>query len=122
MKTKERFDLSLYGIGENLRKCLSNLPETVKDNVQEIRLRVGLPVALTVAGDVVYVREDGSVCFYLNESLKKVKHSDLEETYRLLCGNSVYAHTEELKKGFIIMPLWQVLITLVKSGARVVVI
>lgn len=103
MKTKERFDLCLYGIGEDLRKSLINIPETVKSNVQEIRLRVGLPVALTVAGDVVYVRDDGSVCFYLNESLRRVKPSDLEETYRLLCGNSVYAHTEELKNGFIIM-------------------
>ena len=103
MKTKERFDLCLYGIGEELRKSLIKIPETVKSNVQEIRLRAGLPVALTVAGDVVYVRDDGSVCFYLNESLRKVKPTDLEESYRLLCGNSVYAHTEELKNGFVIM-------------------
>lgn len=103
MKTQERFNNCLYGVGKELREVLLRLPDTVKQNAQEIRLREGLPIALTVAGEAVYVRDDGSVCFYLNEGLKRVSHSDLDECFRLLCGNSVYAHTEELKNGFIIM-------------------
>lgn len=103
MKTQERFEMCLYGISGNLRDVLRRLPNTVKENVQEIRLRIGLPMALTVAGEAVYVREDGSVCFYLNDGLKKVTLQDLEETFRLLCAGSAYAHSEELKNGFIIM-------------------
>ncbi len=103
MKAKERFEMCLYGVGRELRQVLMRLPDTVKQNAQEIRLRVGLPAALTVAGEAVYVREDGSVCFYLNDSLRRVTRKDLDESYKLICSGSVYAHAEELKKGFVIM-------------------
>lgn len=99
----KRFDFALYGVGTNIRKILFSLPEEVKAHTEEIRLRVGSPIALTVSGKTVFVRESGQPCFYISRDLAKAQKSDLEEAYRLLCGNSVYAHTEELKKGFIIM-------------------
>ena len=101
--TDKRFDFALYGVGENLRRILSFLPEEIKQNTEEIRLRRGSPVALNVAGKTVFIRADGQPCFYMCRDLIKAGSSDLEESYRLLCGNSVYAHTNELKNGFIMM-------------------
>ena len=99
----KRFDFALYGVGENLRRILSSLPEEIKQNTEEIRLRSGSPIALNVSGRTVFIREGGRPCFYMTRDLIKAASTDLEESYRLLCGNSVYAHTNELKNGFIMM-------------------
>lgn len=103
MRNAERFDICIGSLGREIREILARLPKTVKENTQEIRLREGLPIALTVAGDVAYPRTDGQVSFYINEALPKTDGKQLEETFRLLCEGSVYAHTEELKNGFIAM-------------------
>lgn len=103
MENTERFDSALYGIAGNIRSVLERLPNTVKSSTEEIRLRRGLPVALTVNGETVFVRKNGQISFYISRELLIADGSDLEESFRLLCKSSVYAHTEELKNGFIIM-------------------
>lgn len=99
----KRFDFALYSVGQNLRSILTKLDSTVKEKTEEIRLRKGSPIALNVAGKTVFVRENGQVSYYMSRDLPKADSSDLEECYRFLCGNSVYAHTEELKKGYVLM-------------------
>lgn len=101
--TDKRFDFALYGVGKRVRNLLFSLPEHIKQNTEEIRLRLNCPIALTVSGRTVFIRENSEPCFYINRDLPKASAEDLEESYRLLCGNSVYAHGEELKNGFIIM-------------------
>lgn len=103
MENTERFDSALYGIAGNIRSVLERLPNTVKSSTEEIRLRRGLPVALTVGGETVFVMKNGQISFHIGRELLRADGSDLEESFRLLCKSSVYAHTEELKNGFIIM-------------------
>ena len=104
----KRFDFTLYSVGSNLRQVLSLLPQEIKEKTEEIRLRSGCPVALSVGGKNVFVKTDGKPCYYICSNLLKADSRDLEESYRLLCQNSVYAHTSELKNGYIRM----------KSGCR----
>ncbi|MBR7132948.1 MAG: type IV secretion system DNA-binding domain-containing protein [Clostridia bacterium] len=103
MKNQERFNQALYGVAPSLRSVLSRLPDTVKMNAEEIRLREGKPLAVTVSGETVFVRQNGQVCFYLSTDLCRVTAADLAESFRLLCGSSVYAHDDELRNGFIMM-------------------
>lgn len=103
MENSERFDSALYGVGERIRSMLVRLPAAVKNNAEEIRLRKGLPLALTVSGETVFVDVGGRTDFYYNESLPVATSTDLEECFRLLCGNSVFAHEEELRRGFVMM-------------------
>lgn len=58
-------------------------------------------MALTVGGDTVFVLENGQISFCLTRGLLKTEASELAESFKLLCKSSVYAHTEELKKGYI---------------------
>ncbi len=103
MEREDNFNKALYGIAEDLRVLLQKLSLTVKGSCEEIRLRVGLPLALTVEGETVFVRKDGSVSFSLQKDLPIVSRTMLEQSFRLICGSSVYAHGEELKEGFVIM-------------------
>ena len=101
MESKKRFDDALYGVSPAIRSVLEKLPDKVKESAEEIRLRTGLPVALTVGGDTVFVLENGQISFCLTRGLLKTEASELAESFKLLCKSSVYAHTEELKKGYI---------------------
>lgn len=103
MENNMRFSTVLYGVGKRISSILNLLPETVKNSTEEIRLRIGLPLALTVNGDTVFVEENGKVSFVLHNRLPVITKSDIEESFRLLCGSSAYAHEEELKNGYIMM-------------------
>lgn len=103
MENTQRFESVLYGVAPRIRGVLKKIPNTVKSNAEEIRIRLGLPVAVTVSGETVFVREDGTTSFIITTDLLRATKSDLEESFKLLCKNSVYAHTEELKNGFIMM-------------------
>lgn len=103
MDNNQRFESVLYGISPRIRRSLSRLSPTVKFNCEEIRLRCGLPVALTVGGETVFIKENGQTCFYITNDLLRAEKADLEESFKLLCSSSVFAHSAELKNGFIIM-------------------
>ncbi len=100
---KNSFDGVLYAVGERLRKKLAFLPEEIKSKTEEVRLRAGLPVALTVAGKVIFVLSDGHTADYITRNLLTATQNDLDESFRLLCHDSVYAHTDQIGRGFIIM-------------------
>ncbi|MEE1161159.1 MAG: hypothetical protein U0K70_03760, partial [Acutalibacteraceae bacterium] len=101
MEKTKRFESVLYGVAPRIRSVLSLLPATVKESTEEIRLRAGLPVALTVGGETVFIRESGQTSFIITRDLLKAEKADLEESFKLLCKSSVYAHEKELKNGFI---------------------
>ena len=103
MEKTKRFESVLYGVAPRIRSVLSLLPATVKESTEEIRLRAGLPVALTVGGETVFMRENGQASFIITRDLLKAEKADLEESFKLLCKSSVYAHEKELKNGFIMM-------------------
>jgi len=103
MTTDKRFESILYAVSPRVKEVLLKLSPTVKSNTSEIRLRTGLPLALTVASETVFVRQNGQTQFFLSNDLFKISKPDLEESFKNLCNNSVFAHENELQNGFIIM-------------------
>ena len=103
MEKTKSFESVLYGVAPRIRAVLEKLPVTVKSNAEEIRLRAGLPVALTVCGETVFIRTSGQTSFIITRDLLISEKTDIEESFRLLCKSSVYAHENELKNGFIMM-------------------
>ena len=103
MDNTERFDSVLYGVCPRLRAILRLLPESVRNRTQEIRLRRGLPLTLTVDGGTLFVRDGGQTSPFIVKDLATAMEKDLAESFRLLCHGSAYAHTTELKQGFIMM-------------------
>ncbi len=97
----ERFSSVLYGVSENIKSHLEALPYRIKGNVEEIRLRKNLPLSITVAGESVFIKADGQTCYYPESGLVTVTEEDIKEAFRLLCNNSVFAHENELKNGYI---------------------
>jgi len=103
MQENNRFNDVLYAVPERVRVVLERLSPTVKANTCEIRMRAKLPLALTVGTETVFVRENGQTQFFLSPDLFKISPTDLSESFKKLCNNSVFAHENELSNGFIIM-------------------
>lgn len=98
----EVFDSALYGVSERLARVLFFLNDETKSKVQEIRLRSGKAVALTVLGKTLFIKEDSSVS-ELPAGCVTADKKDLEESYRRLCQSSVFSRMDEIKNGFVIM-------------------
>lgn len=103
MDGTERFCSALYGVSENIRRVLEFLPVPIQSKVEEIRLRAGLPVALTVCGSPLFVLKSGQTCNYITRDLLSAEKSDLAESFRLLCRSSVYSHASEIRNGYVMM-------------------
>ena len=103
MDRAKDYEYALYGVGQRVRSILESIPQKIKENTQEIRLRAGSPLAITISGDTVFVKEGGETSFFISDGLYYVTEKDVEESFINLTQNSVYAHEEELKNGFITM-------------------
>ena len=96
-----RFDDAASGVCENIRCHLRALPDGIKSRAQEIRLRVNRPVAIGGPGAVRFLRPGGGLAASGDAGCVCASKSDLEETFRVLCGNSVYSHEAELRNGYV---------------------
>ncbi len=101
-KATDIFESALYAVGEKIRFILLSLPWEIKEQAQEIRLRNGKPLALTVGGRSYFVCQNSAVSVFPNGGII-VDKKDLEECFRALCKNSVYTRLEEIKNGYISM-------------------
>ena len=88
---------------EELRRILGRLPSAVCDEVQEIRLRAGQAVALGIRGTERYVTA-GGVATVEAEAAFCCESRWLRQVVDNACEQSVYAHQEELKHGFLPAP------------------
>ncbi len=103
MHEDKNFGAVLYAVSDRVREILQRLSPTVKANTCEIRMRAGLPLALTVGSETVFVTNSGQTQFFLSNNLFTLTNADIEESFKRLCNNSVFAHENELREGFIIM-------------------
>lgn len=98
------FDNAILQIADNLKRTLTFIPQEVKQKCEEIRLRAGLPVCLTVGGKVLFVCRNSTVCDVLPQNAITATNDDMQQTLSLLCNRSVYLHENEIKQGFISLP------------------
>ncbi len=91
----EAFHTATQALPPALRDKLQALPSALTARATEIRLREGMPVALTADGraqsppPLDSLRPDAAL---------------LEETFLRLCGNSVYTHQNDINSGFVTLP------------------
>lgn len=100
---EKRFDSALYGVCPSLAKILSSLEKDIKERVQEIRLRSGKPLALTMDSECFYVTKNAKVQTEVDTSLVTLKNSEVQESFKQLIRGSVYSHLSEIKEGYIMM-------------------
>lgn len=99
----------MISISEELRKEeFSYLPQRIRgflrflkeDQIEEIRLRANRPLSVRTREGRYFVTY-GARLSKNRVNTVSITREDIEEGVSLLCASSVYAHEEEIKKGFI---------------------
>ena len=95
------FDNTLLQLADSIKRTLTFIPQDIKQKCEEIRLRTGLPVCLTVGGRVMFVCKNSAVCDSPMPDTLIATEDDIKQTLSLLCRQSVYLHESEIKQGFV---------------------
>lgn len=101
---QSEFDNATLRISDTIKRALDFIPQEIKQKCEEIRLRDGLPVCLTIGGEIVFVAKDSNVCDRLPMNPLIATSDDIVVTLSQLCNRSVYLHENEIKQGFVSLP------------------
>lgn len=94
------FDRVIENLTFDIKIPLSNLPNSLKESIEEIRLRINSPLSIYSKGKDYFVSSSGSIVNNPKDALI-VNFEQLNKTFQIVCNYSIYALTEELKNGFI---------------------
>ena len=97
----KEFDNAISSLADKIKRTLQFLPHDIKQRCEEIRLRAGLPLCLTICGKVMFVCEDSSVSGVLPRNPLIATKEIVTESLAQLCNNSIYLHENEIKQGFV---------------------
>lgn len=95
-------------LSPRLRSAVQSMQHGDIDRLQEVRIRAGRPLAVTVDGREHFLMISGNLTAYPEQAVKVTK-AEIEETFRSVCEYSVYSFARELREGFITL----------RGGARV---
>ena len=83
-----------------LSHILKNIPIKYKENIEEIRLRNGMPLSVYLQGSDYFVTPKGTLTQNKKEGVL-VNKEYINKTFLLISNYSVYAFEEEIRNGFI---------------------
>lgn len=98
---QKRYDHALSRVCPSLRNILLQIPDRVKQDAQEIRLRVGRPVMIIGSLQNYFVTERAAVISVMRSDLLSATLEQLDETFQAMCGYSVYSYQNDIKNGFL---------------------
>lgn len=95
-----RLNEILSYVPEDIRKILENTFRIAGDSILEIRFRIGRPLIVSLLSGNFAVLPSGTLSPAVGGAYI-VKSSDIRGIFQLICENSVYAYSDEIKQGFI---------------------
>lgn len=95
------FNETIEYLPKSIRDLLSRLSQKTVNDINEIRLRAGRPLSLTLGGESVFVSAVGNICHLMQHGLYMVSAEEIDETLELMCEHSMYAYIEQIKSGYI---------------------
>lgn len=94
------YDNVLEYICIELSHVLGKIQPRYKKNIEEIRLRTGMPLNVYLQGTNYFVSPDGELVNNKAEAIL-ITSEYIRKTFQLISNYSVYAFQEEIKNGFI---------------------
>lgn len=93
-------DELLQYFGGNISTAIRKLSDGFFDEIQEIRLRVNRPAAVSVKNSIRYITADGQLTY--NPEFGVIADSrDLQKTFEAVCQYSVHSFQREITEGFV---------------------
>ncbi len=98
---QQRYNHAISQVSPSLREILIQIPDRIKQDAQEVRLRVGRPVVISGSFQTYFITKEGAVVSLMRQGLLTASLEQLEETFQAMCGYSVYSYQNDIKNGFL---------------------
>ena len=82
---------------------LLTVPDTIKEQAFDIRLKAGQPLSVCGREGIFYLGEKGGVTRALTDDLLRVSPGEMQEIFLKICGHSVFSHEREIQKGYVLL-------------------
>lgn len=99
-----KYDEAVSHLCAGLRIKLLQIPDALKKDVQEVRIRAQKPLMLICTGQTLFLTPSGRTTCIYGDGLYSVTKGEVEESFRIICGYSVHAHKDEIINGYITLP------------------
>lgn len=96
----DTFDNVLEYCSKNIKLLLATIPNDAKTRAEEIRLRNGCPLTISLDGRDIFVSRENGLTQDINKSYVIVRE-DINNTFQLITNHSIYAFSEDIRKGYI---------------------
>jgi stage III sporulation protein AA len=93
--------MAVSSLCDTLKDLLLEAPPSAKQNAFEVRLRVGMPIALTCAGSIWFMDNHSQMHNRPGAGFYAVTQEDIAQSVISMCAYSVHSHQEEMRNGFI---------------------
>ncbi len=94
------FDNVIRNISSDIRTSLASLPGDIKKVTEEIRLRNGSPLNINFQGNNYFVTANDILSSEAKDGII-INQTQINNTFQLITNHSIYAFTEEIRRGFI---------------------
>lgn len=96
------YDYVVRTLSGTISGRIINIPDEIKEKVQEIRVRVNRPLTLCCQDENLFVTSNGCLTnAILDNKMLMVGKKEICEIFNNLCNYSVYSKQNEIKNGFI---------------------
>ncbi|EOC99760.1 stage III sporulation protein AA [Caldisalinibacter kiritimatiensis] len=100
VKKYKKLDDILTYLDPEVANVISKIPDRYKNQVEEIRMRIGKPLMIFLNGEDYFINSNGQLR-KTNIDTMIISSKNVYKTFRILSNYSVYAFEEEIKNGFI---------------------
>ena len=83
-----------------IRTALMKIPDKIKNNIQEICIRINSSIIIFTQNKSYFVGKNGEITPEDPKSLL-ISQNDIIETMKILCNFSIYSYQNQIKEGFI---------------------
>ena len=97
----KNFDRVLDFVERNVASSLYMLHPDIKSKTSEIRIRVNKPLSITYENENRFINIDGNISKEVPQNAVIISKKSIDESFMLICNNSVYAYEQELANAFV---------------------
>lgn len=101
MENKKRFEQAISCVSPKVRSLLLNLPQEIKENTQEIRLRSDRPITIVGNYGCRFINQTGRVSYICTQNSAIISSGEITDTFNRICGYSVHSNQNDILNGFI---------------------
>lgn len=98
---KSKFDKAIMLLNPRISQFFYQMSNEDKAKINEIRLRSGKYLTVSVMGDELYVTDSGKLSGNSNNAVS-INETDIDYTYKTALRNTIYSFKREISQGYII--------------------